>query len=115
MSVRWSRTMLIRFVAPLGTYKLVVVPAPTLKVWKELNALALVTVAVVTLVTVPTVVTVVAVRPSGLIACARARAGKQRTSSPRKNASAPLARQTAPTRSRGLAPNASLHRAVLAA
>ena len=111
MSVRWSRTMLIRFAAPLGTYRLVVVPAPTLKFWKELNALALVTVAVVTFVTAPTVVTVVAVRPSGLIACASDRAGAQSTSSPRKNARAPLRRQTAPTRSRGLAPKASLDRA----
>src|SRR5579862_6766149 len=104
MSVRWSRTMLIRFAAPLGTYRLVVVPAPTLNVWNELKALELLTVAVVTFVTVPTVVTVVAVRPSGLIACAKARVGAQRTSSPRKNARTPVRRQTAPTRSRGLAP-----------
>ena len=49
MSLRASRTMLIRFVAPVGTTRLAVLPASTLKRLNELKALAPVTVVVVTL------------------------------------------------------------------
>ena len=76
MSVRWSRTMLIRLMAEDGTYMLTVFPAPTLKALNELNALLPVCVAVETLYVLPALPTVVCVRPSGrMTVCARAKGG----------------------------------------
>ena len=48
-SVRWSRTILIRFAAEEGTIRLTVLPAPTLKALKELKALLPLIVLVLTL------------------------------------------------------------------
>jgi hypothetical protein len=66
-SVRWSRTMLIRLVAAEGTCRFTVLPAPTLKVLKELKALLPETVPVFTFQTAPLLPTSVSVRPSGVI------------------------------------------------
>src|SRR4051812_45761539 len=70
MVVWLSRTMLMRFVAVPGTCRLTVLPCPTLKCEKELNAFAPRSVDVLILVVAPFICTLVSVRPSGTMTLA---------------------------------------------
>ena len=108
MSVRASRTKLIKLTVPPGRNKLAVAPAGTLNVENELKALEPVIVAVVTLTVLPTVLTPVWVRPSITIPSAGpAIAGGVRLRPLAKARSAAMRRRPVPDFPRPLAVSAT--------